>query len=461
MSISDIEQVKRDVVIIGGGPAGMAVAVKLTDLGITDILLIEKEDRMGGVLSQCIHDGFGLIKLGKSITGPEYAQIYKEKVVNRGIDVLLCSTAMEVINAAAENKKIVKVATSHGETQIEAKAIVLTTGCRERGRGNLGISGSRPAGIYTAGTAQAFINLKNLMPGRRIVILGSGDIGLIMARRFTLEGAEVVCVVEKEDTYGGLKRNVKQCLEDFDIPLLTNTIISNIYGKNRVEGVDIGECDSQGKLIGKTQYIACDTIIISAGLIPEDGILNCDGKGVFICGNAAYVHGLVDDVSKDGEEVACEIKEYLNGHSEILINSKYSFDNITETRKQRVIELCEKKKTENANKLRNTLTCILCPNSCEIDEQFEGGKCPKGKEYAKEEFTLPTRVLTTSVKISGDESRLLSVRTTKAIPKSRLMEAMAEVRKISVLAPIRCGQVIEKDFLIDGVNLIATGEVLL
>lgn len=463
--------IQKDVVIIGGGPAGLAVAYKLFDLGVRNIVLFEKEDYLGGVLPQCIHDGFGLTKFGINITGPEYAHLYIQKVRQKKIEAVCCGTVMEVFSRGC--KKYVSVVTPDGEFLYESQTVVLATGCRERGRGNLGIPGARLAGIYTAGTAQAFINLKNLMPGRRIVILGSGDIGLIMARRLTLEGAEVLCVVEKEPIAGGLKRNVVQCLEDFCIPLLTNSIVTNICGNGRVEGVEIAASDGSDK-----RDIPCDTLIISAGLIPEDGILNTNEPGIFFCGNALYVHGLVDDVSNSGEEVARAVLSYLNHRdSAVAIDTdgqisanqsksvrymymKYAVENVPDTREKHRSELAKKRLNDLENAGTKTITCILCPNSCEIDEEFQGGMCEKGAEYAKSEIISPKRVLTSSVKVAGGRDGLVSVRTSRPIPKEKLIEGCSVLRGIEVEKPIHIGDVIIKDFLVEGTDLIATSELL-
>ncbi len=455
--------IKKDVVIIGGGPAGLAVADKLFDLGIKDIVLFEKEEYLGGVLPQCIHDGFGLTKFGRNITGPEYAQLYIRRILEKNISAICCATVMDIYSD--NHKKYVSVTLPEGERLYEAKAVVLATGCRERGRGSLGIPGARLAGIYTAGTAQAFINLKNLMPGKRVVILGSGDIGLIMARRLTLEGSEVICVVEKEPIPGGLKRNVVQCLDDFNIPLLTNSIITNIYGNGRVEGVEIAASDGSGR-----KNVSCDTLILSAGLIPENGVLSTTEPGIYVCGNALYVHGLVDDVSSSGEEVAHAVAAFLDkkgarpSGGKMAVDkessNRYSIANISETRSRRQAELREKRLRELEFGYIKTITCILCPNSCEIDEELKGGKCEKGAEYAKAEMTKPTRVLTSSVKAAGRASQLVSVRTTKPISKEKLKEGARSLRELVVSPPIYQGDLICKDFIENGVDLIATSELL-
>jgi len=459
----EVKPIKKDVVIIGGGPAGLAVADKLFDLGIKDIVLFEKEEYLGGVLPQCIHDGFGLTKFGRNITGPEYAQLYISRILEKNITAICCATVMDVYSN--NHKKYVSVILPQGECLYEAKAVVLATGCRERGRGSLGIPGARLAGIYTAGSAQAFINLKNLMPGKRVVILGSGDIGLIMARRLTLEGSEVLCVVEKEPIPGGLRRNVVQCLDDFDIPLHTNSIITNIYGNGRVEGIEMAASDGSGR-----KNVSCDTLILSAGLIPENGVLSTTESGIYVCGNALYVHGLVDDVSSSGEEVAQAVSAFMgkkdsglsvaNMTDDRKSGNRYAIANISETRSRRQAELREKRLRELECGYTRTITCILCPNSCEIDEEFKGGKCEKGAGYAKAEMANPTRVLTSSVKVAGRISQLVSVRTTKPISKEKLKEGARSLRELEVNPPIHQGDLICKDFIEDGVDLIATSGLL-
>ena len=317
----------HDIVIVGGGPAGMAAAVAAYDAGCTDVVILDREPDIGGILRQCIHAGFGLHKLGRELTGPEYADVYKQEVLKRNIEVHYETTVTAVSPA-----KVVTAQNREGLLKIQAKAVILAMGCRERSRGALNPPGTRPAGIFSAGTAQKFINCEGYMVGKEVVILGSGDIGLIMARRMTLEGAKVKAVCELMPYSGGLTRNIVQCLEDFDIPLYLSTTVCEIHGKKRLEGVTIAQVDERRQPIEQTKrFIPCDTLLLSVGLIPENELTRAAGipmdpvtsgalvdehcqtqiPGIFACGNVLQVHDLVDYVSEEAERAGLGAAQYV------------------------------------------------------------------------------------------------------------------------------------------------------
>lgn len=323
---------KTDLVIIGGGPAGMAAAVAAYDAGLRDILILERDTSLGGILRQCIHNGFGLHRFKEELTGPEYAYRYEVEVRARNIPFKLSTMVLDI----SPDKVITAMNSEDGVFTIEAKAIILAMGCRERPKGALNISGTRPAGFFTAGTAQKFVNMNGYMPGKKIVILGSGDIGLIMARRMTLEGGKVEAVCELMPYSGGLARNIEQCLNDFGIPLMLSHTVVEIHGRERVEGVTIAKVDENRRPIPETrQYIECDTLLFSCGLIPEneltrkaeismDRITNGAAvdqdrqtslEGVYSCGNVLHVHDLVDYVSEEAEIAGKAAAKYVAGES--------------------------------------------------------------------------------------------------------------------------------------------------
>ena len=321
--------IQHDIVIVGGGPAGMAAAVAAYDAGIRDVVILDREPQLGGILMQCVHNGFGLHKLGRELTGPEYAAVYAQQVAEREIKVYT-----ETMVTSVSPERVVIARSREGILKIQAKAVILAMGCRERSRGALNICGSRPAGVYSAGTAQKLVNCMGYQVGKRVVILGSGDIGLIMARRMTYEGAKVEAVCEVMPYSGGLTRNIVQCLEDFGIPLYLSTTVVQIHGDKRLEGVTIAQVDERRQPIEETKrYIPCDTLLLSVGLIPENELTRAAGipidpvtngalvdencqtgiPGIFACGNVLQVHDLVDYVSEEAERAGLGAVKFVSG----------------------------------------------------------------------------------------------------------------------------------------------------
>ena len=489
-----------DAIIVGGGPAGMAAALSLAEEKIKDILILERDTGLGGILNQCIHNGFGLHTFDEELTGPEYALRYID-MINAGehpVEYRLNTMVMNIEPVISDGKVIKEVSaysSKDGLQILHSKAVILAMGCREKARGALNIPGYRPAGIYSAGTAQKFVNIDGYMPGRNVVILGSGDIGLIMARRMTLEGANVRMVVEIMPYSGGLKRNIVQCLDDYGIPLLLGHTVTKINGASRIESVEISAVDSDLKPVpGSEKVVECDTLLLSVGLIPENELsrnmgidmsaatrgavvtdnLETSCPGVFACGNVLHVHDLVDNVSKEavsaGKYAAEYIKAFAGSGSDArrktdpdsALMQKFAARNAT----RNGVSPNDVTTLPDGSTVR-TLPCIVCPKGCIIKVTEKDGKilditgnsCDRGAKYATSEVTSPVRIVTSNAFVSDGIRNVVSVKTSDAIPKDKIDECIDALREITVEAPVKAGDIILKDVAGTGIDVIATANV--
>ena len=462
-----------DLIVIGGGPAGLAAACAAWERGLRKILLAERDRELGGILNQCIHNGFGLHYFKEELTGPEYARRFIEQLADTGVEVRLDTMVLEV----TPERQVHMVGRDTGYRVEEAKSIILAMGGRERTRGAIAIPGTRPAGVLTAGAAQRYVNMEGWLPGRRAVVLGSGDIGLIMARRMTLEGAKVLACVELMPRSRGLARNIVQCLRDYDIPLLLSHTVTDIRGRERVEQVVVSRVDSERRPIPGTEMIFdCDTLLLSVGLIPENELTRQAGiemdprtggarvrenmetslHGVFACGNAAHVHDLVDHVTTESQRAGAAAARYVLAGCVSEEAGEASFH------QARSAALGDAGDVDG----RTVLVCTVCPRGCRLVADTSGGGfavmgngCSRGIDYARAEVTCPTRVVTSTVRCRGGAHPRCPVKTDRPVPKSMIPQVMAALDGICAAAPVHVGQVLLADVCGTGAAIVATREL--
>lgn len=447
----------------------MAAAAAAREEGAERVLLVDRNPYLGGILPQCIHDGFGLTEFHEQLTGPEYASRWAKKLARSGVDCLLDTSVVAL--RVGEPITLDISGPDCGPAQVHCGAVVLAAGCRERSLGQLRVPGARPAGIFTAGAVQYMMNRQNLLPGRSAVILGLGDVGLIMARRLMLEGVRVKMILGQEA--GGLLRNYIQCVRDFEIPLKLGWTVLSTHGNERLKGVTIAPINRAGN-IDQTQkeYVPCDTLLVAAGLIPETELWRQTGQGlnpaggvpvdsqmaapcagVFACGNMVRVYDTADQVSQAGRTAGAAAARWLRRPTEAGVCG------LPEIHPGRRLT------KEDVDRGADRMVCTLCPNGCVLEAAGEGesmvitgNRCDKGRDFARQEREDPKRVLTTTVRLEGSDHPLLPVRTDGPISRSVYGQVMKAARKLRISAPVSVGSVLIEDVCHTGADLLAAGD---
>lgn len=448
-----------DLAVIGGGPAGMAAAWAAAKTGVKRILLIERNERLGGILPQCIHNGFGVGLYDRDYTGPEYATLWEEKLQKEELEILCESTVLH-IRKNGEYFTLSCLGMQVGFAQVQAKTVILACGCRERTLGQMRIPGSRPAGIYMAGSAQFMVNISNLKPGSNVAILGFGDIGLIMARRLLLEGMKVRVIFGEQAN--GLVRNYVQCIREFGIESRISYTLISTHGYRRLKGITIAPKDESGHILyQQKEYIPCDTLLVAAGLIPEAELwkelcesLNENGgipineqgetpvKGVYACGNVTDIADLVDKVTMAGVLAGGSASKYLHQEEDRIEEFIYE-----QEKNRKKINLYSPRKMNNQIPVFDQFVCSICPNGCIIQPNksgFVGQRCNRGLAFAEEYIRIGQAkyTLSTTVKMKNSRRKLLAVRTNLQITKEEMVKIMPKLRKVVVSAPVMINQVV-------------------
>lgn len=475
---------RYELVVVGGGPAGMAAAAAARQAGLERILVAERNETLGGVLPQCIHEGFGVSENGGFLTGPEYANAWENRLRGLGIEK---RTGTAVLQIDGEGPYAVKLTGPQcGLATIQTESVVIAAGCRERTLGQLRIPGGRPAGIYTAGAAQYMMNVKNYLPGKSVVILGSGDIGLIMARRLTLEGARVKLILGERAC--GLLRNYITCVREFGLPIRFGYTVVSTHGYRRLKGVTVAPVDETGALaLERKEYVPCDTLLVAAGLIPEAELwaplgplaenrgIPADGAGatmragIFACGNVVRVYDTVDAVAKSGQRAGHAAAEWVlrGGHpsgGEPAAPPPAEVDGSAEDPRPTGADLDLLFATGGGQGDRELMVCTLCPRSCRLEVAgretgvgAKGNRCPKGAGFAAREQRAPERTVTTTVRRAGGVGPLLPVKTDRPVPKQAVLAVVKACGRVTAEADAAIGDILVENIAGTGANLVAAG----